>query len=117
MSATNAFEDKILSLYLTNANAADIGDATGLRGSTTAGNLFVSLHTADPAETGDQTTNESAYTNYARQSVARSTAGWTVTSGTGDNDALISFPACGVTGSTVTHFGLGSATSGAGTRD
>jgi hypothetical protein len=117
MSATNAFEDKILSLYLTNADAANIGDATGLRGSTAAGSLFVSLHTADPGETGDQTTNESAYTNYARVSVARSVAGWTVTAGVGDNDAAITFPLCGVTGSTITHFGLGSATSGAGSRD
>jgi len=117
MSATNAFEDKILSLYLTNVDAANIGDATGLRGSTTAGSVFVSLHTADPGETGDQTTSESAYTNYARVAVARSTAGWTVTSGVGDNDSVITFPQCGVTGSTITHFGLGSATSGAGSRD
>lgn len=117
MSASNAFENKILSLYFENANAADIGDATGLRGSTTAGSAFISLHTADPGETGDQTTSESAYTNYARVAVARSTAGWTVASGVADNDAAITFPACGVTGSTITHFGIGSATSGAGTRD
>lgn len=117
MSATNAFEDKILSLYLTNTDAANIGDATGLRGSTTAGSLYVSLHTADPGETGDQTTSESAYTNYARVAVARSTAGWTVTSGTGDNDSVITFPLCGATGSTITHFALGSAASGAGSRD
>jgi len=117
MSATNAFENKILSLYFENANAADIGDVTGLRGSTTAGSVFISLHTADPGETGDQTTNETAYTNYARQAVARSTAGWTVATGNADNDAAITFPACGVTGSTITHVGIGSATSGAGTRD
>jgi len=117
MSATNTFEDKILRLYLENTGAADIGDGTGLRGSTTAGSVYVSLHTADPGETGDQTTSESAYTNYARQAVARSTAGWTILTGTGDNDAAIVFPACGVTGSTITHFGLGSAVSGVGTRD
>src|SRR6185295_3461265 len=117
MSATNAFENKILSLYFENANAADIGDVTGLRGSTTAGSVFISLHTADPGETGDQTTNETAYTNYARQAVARSTAGWTVATGNADNDAAITFPACGVTGSTITHVGIGSATSGAGSRD
>jgi hypothetical protein len=117
MSATNTFENAILSLYFENANAANIGDATGLRGSTTAGSVFISLHTADPGETGDQTTSESAYTNYARVAVARSTAGWTIASAVADNDAAITFPACGVTGSTITHFGIGSATSGAGTRD
>lgn len=117
MSATNAFEDKLLSLYLTNADAANIGDATGLRGSTTAGSLFVSLHTADPGEVGDQTTSEANYTDYARVAVARSSAGWTVTNGVGDNDNAIAFPAAGGGLSTVTHFGLGSALSAAGSRD
>lgn len=117
MSATNAFENKILSLYLENADAADIGDATGLRGSSTAGSVYVSLHEADPGETGDQTTSETDYTNYARVAVARSTAGWTVASGVGDNDAAISFPECGATGATITHCGLGSAASSTGSRD
>jgi len=114
MSATNAFENGLLSLIFENANYANVGDATGLRGSSTAGVFWISLHTADPTETGTQTSSESAYTNYARVSVARSTAGWTVTSGVADNDAAITFPACGVTGSTVTHFGIGSDTSGTG---
>lgn len=118
MSATNAFEDKILSLYLTNADAANIGDATGLRGSSTAGSLYVSLHTANPNETGTQTTSEAAYGGpYARVAVARSVAGWTVASGVGDNDAAITFPACTSGSETETHFGLGSASSGAGTLD
>lgn len=117
MSATNAFENKVLSLYLTNADAANIGDATGLRGSSTAGVLYVSLHTANPNETGDQTTSEATYTDYARVSVARSTSGWTVTNGVGDNDAAIDFPEASAGSSTVTYFGLGSASSGAGNLD
>lgn len=116
MSATDVFENGLLSLIFENANYANVGDATGLRGSTTAGVFYISLHTADPGETGDQTTSESAYTNYARVSVARSTAGWSVAAGVADNDAAITFPACGVTGSTVTHVGIGSDTSGAGNR-
>jgi len=114
MSATNVLENGLLSLLFENANYANVGDATGLRGSTTAGVFYISLHTADPGETGSQNTTESAYTNYARQSVARSTAGWTVASGTADNDAAITYPQCGVTGSTITHVGIGSDTSGAG---
>lgn len=114
MSATNVFENGLLSLIFENANYANVGDATGLRGSTTAGVFYISLHTADPGETGTQTTSETAYTNYARQSVARSTAGWTVASGVADNDAAITFPACGVTGSTITNNGIGSDVSGAG---
>lgn len=72
MSASNAFETALLTLLFNNTNAANIGDATGLRGSTTAGVFYISLHTADPGETGSQTTSESAYTSYARVSVARS---------------------------------------------
>ena len=118
MSATDVFENGILSLIFENANYANVGDATGLRGSSTAGVFYISLHTADPGDTTGtgQTQSESAYTNYARQSVARSTAGWTVASGVADNDSAISFPACGVTGSTVTHAAVGSDSSGAGNR-
>lgn len=114
MSATNVFENGLLSLIFENANYANVGDATGLRGSTTAGVFYISLHTADPTETGTQTSSETAYTNYARISVARSTAGWTVTNGVADNDAAITFAACGASGSTITHFGVGSDVSGAG---
>lgn len=114
MSATNVFENGLLSLIFENANYANVGDATGLRGSSTAGVFYISLHTADPGETGSQNTSESAYTNYARQSVARSTSGWTVASGVADNDAAIDFPQGGASGSTLTHSGIGSDSSGAG---
>lgn len=67
-----------LNLLFNNTNAANIGDATGLRGSSTAGNLYISLHTSDPGATGDQTTNEATYTSYARVAVVRSASGWTV---------------------------------------
>lgn len=114
MSATNVFENGLLSLIFENANYANVGDATGLRGSSTAGVFYISLHTADPGEAGSQTTSESAYTSYARVSVARSTAGWTVASGVADNDAAITFPACTGGASTITNFGIGSDVSGAG---
>jgi hypothetical protein len=114
MSATNAFETALAALIFNNTNAANIGDATGLRGSTTVGVFYVSLHTADPGEAGSQTTSESAYTNYARVAVARSGAGWTVSGNNISNAAAIAFPTGGATGSLVTHFGIGSDASGAG---
>lgn len=114
VSATNSFESALLSLIFENANAANIGDATGLRGSSTAGNFWISLHTADPGETGNQTTNETSYTSYARVSVARSTSGWTVTGNSCSPDAAISFPACTGGTSTITHFGIGTDSSGTG---
>lgn len=114
MSKSNAWETALLSLVFNNSNAGSIGDATGLRGSSTAGSLYVSLHTSDPGEAGSQTTNETSYTNYARVAVARSGAGWTVSGNAVSNAAAITFAACGATGATITHFGIGTDASGTG---
>ena len=114
MSATNAFETAILQLLFTNTNAANVGDATGLRGSTTAGSFYISLHTADPGEAGNQSTSEATYTGYARVSVVRSGSGWTVSGNTASNVAAINFGACTAGSSTVTHFGIGSDSTGIG---
>jgi len=108
MSATNVFENGLLSLIFENANYANVGDATGLRGSSTAGVFWISLHTANPNETGSQNTSEAAYTSYGRVSVARSSAQWTVNTGTCDNDNAITFPAATGGSETETHFGIGS---------
>lgn len=116
MSATDAFETSLLQLILQNSNIANIGDATGLRGSTTAGVLYISLHTADPGETGNQSTSETAYTNYARVSITRASGagGWTVAGNNGSNTSAITFATCGTTGATITHFGVGTSSSGVG---
>jgi hypothetical protein len=114
MSATNAFETSLLSLIFNNANIANIGDATGLRGSTTAGSLYVSLHTADPGEAGTQTTSEANYTGYARVAVARSGAGWTVSGNAFSNAAAVAFGPCTSGSNTITHFGIGTDASGTG---
>ena len=118
MSKSNSWENDLLKLTLQNVDAALIGDATGLRGSSAAGSLYVALHTADPGEAGDQSTNEvstAAYAGYTRTAVVRSVAGWTVSGGSGSNAAAVAFPACtGGTGTTLTHFSVGTALSGAG---
>ena len=114
MSASNSFETAVLTLYFNNTNHANVGDATGVRGSTAAGSFYVSLHTADPGEAGTATTSETAYTNYARVAVARSSAGWTISGNSVSNAAIVAFPACGVTGATITHFGIVETSSGAG---
>jgi len=81
-----------------------------------ATNLYLSLHTASPGVGNDQTTNEAAYTNYARIPVARTTGGWDVPSGGATaNAALAQFAQCGVTGATITHVAIGTGSSGAGT--
>lgn len=114
MSKSNAMENGILELVFKNTNFAVIGDATGLRGSTTPGSLFLSLHTADPGEAGTQTTSEITYTDYLRVAVARSGSGFTVTANSVSPAATVTFPV-GTGGSgTATHFGIGASTSGAG---
>lgn len=114
MSKSNTFENDLLQLIFNNVDVALIGDAAGLQNSATAGSLYVSLHTADPGEAGAQNTSETAYTNYARVAVARTVGGWTVSGSTVSNAALVQFPQCGVTGATLTHFGVGTDSSGAG---
>jgi hypothetical protein len=114
MSKTNTFENEFLLHVFNNSDIALIGDATGLRGSTTAGSLHVSLHTADPGETGDQTTNEANYTSYARIPVARSAGGWTVTNNSVSPTANVDFPAATGGSNTITHWGVGTSLSGAG---
>jgi hypothetical protein len=114
MTATNAFETALLNLYFLNTDHANVGDAAGIQNSATAGVFYISLHTADPTETGNQTSFETAYGSYARQSVARSGAGWSVTGDTASNAAVITFPTASSGPSTVTHFGIGSDTSGTG---
>ena len=114
MSKGNTFENDLMLLLFNNTNAANIGDATGLRGSSTAGSLYASLHTGDPGETGNQTTSECAYTLYARVAVARSGAGWTVTANSVSPAANVDFPAASGGSETATHFAIGTASSGTG---
>lgn len=114
MSMTNAAEQALLDLLFLNTDWANIGDASGLQNSATAGSFYISLHSANPDETGDQTTSEVAYTSYARVAVARSAGGWSRTGSTISNTALVQFPQCSGGSATATHFGIGTDSSGAG---
>lgn len=115
MSASNVFENALLNQILQNANIANIGDATGLRGSTVAGNLHVGLHTADPGEAGTQATSEATYTGYARVAVARTAGGWTVTANAFSNTAAVTFPTATAGSNVLTHFSIGTDATLAGT--
>jgi hypothetical protein len=114
MSKSNAFENAILLLIFNNDAIALIGDASGLQPSGGDGSLYISLHTADPGEAGTQTTNEIAYTSYARVAVARTTGGWTVSSNAVTNAATVTFPTGSGGSGTATHFGIGASSSGTG---
>lgn len=110
MSISNTTETAILKLIFQAVAWANYADnATG----TPQTNVDVALHTADPGDTGTMSTSEAAYTSYARVSVARTTGGWTETTGSVSPVANISFPA-GTGGSgTVTHFSTGKTGGGA----
>ena len=113
MAKSTAYANNFLKLVFNAtawANVADNAAASPLT------NLYVALLTGDPGTTGDQTTNEVSYTSYARQATARTTGGWTVTNNVASPVANIVFPVSTGGTPTVTHFNIGSASSGAGNR-
>lgn len=115
MSKSDTWENDYMKLVFNNVGAALIGDATGLVPSTAAGSLYLSLHTADPGETGTQATNETAYTGYARIAVARSAAGFTVTANAVNLVANADFGSCTASpGAAIGYFGIGTSASGTG---
>jgi len=111
MSATNTFENEVLQHWFNNANIANIGDATGLRGSSAAGSFYIALFTADPAESGGIGA-ECTLGGYARVAVARSSGGFTVSGSQITNTAKISFPVVTSGTETITHWGICKTSSG-----
>lgn len=114
-SFTNGTQQAFLSLLFQGVNWASIADNTATSPATV---LYFSLHTADPSEGGTQSTNETTYTNYVRVPVARSTGGFGVTGSSpaiASNLNAVNFAQCGVTGATITHWGVGLLSSGSGT--
>jgi len=112
MSLGNTFENDLVKLIFQATAIANIADNAA---SSPLTNLQVSLHTADPGEGGDQTTSEISYTGYARIAVARTSGGWAVSANVVTPVANVDFgPMTAGAGGTVTHLGVGTATSGAG---
>lgn len=80
-----------------------------------ATNIYISLHTADPGVGGNQTTNETSYTSYARATVARTSGGFTISNNTVVPAANIVFAQCTGSTSTITNWGVGLSASSTGT--
>ena len=95
-------------------NGTAISNLADNAASSPATNLYVSLHTASPGTSGTQATSETNYTGYARVAVARTTGGWTVSSGSVVPASYVVFPVGTAGSGTITHFGVGTASSGAG---
>ena len=58
MSKGNIMENDLVKFMFNNTAMPSYGS-----------NLYLSLHTSDPGEAGDQTSNETDYTNYTRIAV------------------------------------------------
>ena len=111
MPKSTTFSNDLSALIFNGTAISNIADNAS---SAPLSNLYLSLHTSTPGIGGSQTTNETSYTNYTRVAVARTSGGWTVSSGAATNAALIQFPQCGASGATITHVAIGTASSGTG---
>lgn len=110
MSKSNSTENAFLSLVYNATPWANIADNAATSPVT---NIYITLNSASPGETGDASTNEVAYTGYARVPVSRTSGGWTVSNGTVVPVANIDFPTCTGGTATATHFTTTTAVSGA----
>jgi len=104
--------NNLLGLFYNATAIANIADNAAASPITT---VSVALATASYSASSTMSSNETAYTNYARQTVARTIGGWAAPSaGATSNVAAIEFPQCGVTGATITSACTGK---GAGASD
>lgn len=110
MSLSNTTENELALLIFNKTLPAWLG-ALSSTGNT---DFYLSLHTADPGEAGNQTTNECAYGSYARIPVVRTSSGWTVSGNQAVNAALAQFAEASSGSETITHVAIGTASSGAG---
>ncbi len=106
---TTFANDLIKLIFLATAIATIADNAA----STPLTNIALATHTASPSG-GNQTTSESAYTSYARVNVARSSSGFDQSTNTMNLHALTSMPAATGGTETISHFSLGTASSGTG---
>lgn len=111
MSKSNALETDLLGILFNATAIANIADNAG---SGPLSDLYVSLHTANPGEAGNQETSEATYTSYDRVAVARTSGGWTVSGNEVENAATIEFPECTGGSNSITYFAVGTAASSTG---
>lgn len=111
MPKSTTFCNDWLKLVFNAIATANLADNAGTSPLT---NLYVSLHTADPGAGGNQSTSETGYTGYSRVAVARTSGGWSVSGSSVSPVADITFGACSAGTATITHWAVGTASSGAG---
>ena len=122
-SKTDSYEIAVLELVFHNVVGtalAGLGLGTDIQPTGTAGSVYVSLHTADPGETGAHTGEVVVgdYAEYARIAVPRALASWTLTTPSPTkvaNAAAVSYvQSTGPGSANVTHFGINKTLAGTG---
>lgn len=110
---TDATELAILALILAGTTFNDIAENDSTTPNT---EFYLSGHTADPGDTGNQTTSETTFTDYAREQIDRSGAagGFDVSANPAVFQEDHAWPQASGGTATLTHFGLGKASSGTG---
>lgn len=110
---TDVFENDLLSLIFWGTAIANIADNAATSPATI---LYLSLHTADPtdAAASGQNTSETTYTGYARMAMNRNSGAWAISGNSVSPVANVDFGTCTAGTATITHVGIGLASSGTG---
>lgn len=91
--------DNIIGLYY---NATPIANIADNAAASPLANITMALSKVTGAPSDTMATNLADYTNYANQTIPRTTLGWDAPSGGATaNAAAIEFPQCGASGNTI----------------
>lgn len=105
MPKSTATRNSFLALLYNATPWANVADNAGAAPATV---VQVPLATASYTAASALNAAEATYTNYVRQTVARTAGGWaTPAAGVTSNVAAIEYPQCGVTGNTLTSAATG----------
>lgn len=103
MSKGDTTESEIIALIFNKTLPSYLGALS----STGDANLYLALHTADPGESGTQSTSEISYGDYARVTVARTAGGWTCSGNQASNTAIVQFAEATSGSATATYVSIG----------
>lgn len=109
MGLTSTFKTNLLGLLFSNSGISNIGDATGLVGSSVDGNYYIALTTTTPTEVVAGT--ECSYTGYTRVAVSRNN-GFTEVGSNASNTSPVTFPEATAGSETATYFEIYTAATG-----
>jgi hypothetical protein len=112
MSKSNTFENDFLKLIFNGTPIANLADNAA---SSPLTDLYLTLHTADPGEAGNQSTNEVSYSGFARIAVGRNGTDLVVTNNQVVPAADVEFAEAGSGVNTSAPFySIGTSSSGTG---